>query len=183
MSGATSVSTPKLMAWNATSGRSVTASATIKLPFPGNWNIRLPTATNGRAFHVWDSKFYSATGTDRGTRAAATTSTPKIPGLDDLIAKMGASNPSDPASLSIDQDFMKDFVTNMYAIPVITFKKFITWDSRYWTGFPTSENPTAFPDWFHIWAYAFQDLKPPRRRKVRKASGERHGNVPLSKQG
>jgi len=33
----------------------------------------------------------------------------------------------------------------MYSIPVISFKKFVTWDERYWTGFPTSENPIYMP--------------------------------------
>ncbi|MEZ4639580.1 MAG: hypothetical protein R2856_32235 [Caldilineaceae bacterium] len=35
-------------------------------------------------------------------------------------------------------------------ITAISFKKFVTWDERYWTGFPTAENPNYMPlYWFH----------------------------------
>ena len=49
----------------------------------------------------------------------------------------------------------------MYSITTISFKKFVTWDERYWTGFPTSEEPTYMPlYWFQGGKFAFQSLKP-----------------------
>ena len=33
----------------------------------------------------------------------------------------------------------------MYSVTAIAFKKFVTWDEKYWTGFPTVENPEYMP--------------------------------------
>ncbi|HVU10858.1 MAG TPA: ABC transporter substrate-binding protein [Phototrophicaceae bacterium] len=84
-----------------------------------------------------------------------------IPGLDDLIDKMTNTDPQSQDSITEGQDFLKMFTQNMYVIPVVTFKKFITWDSRYWTGFPTAEDPTVFPEyWFQIGKFTYAHLKP-----------------------
>jgi peptide/nickel transport system substrate-binding protein len=49
----------------------------------------------------------------------------------------------------------------MYFIPTISFKKFVTWDSRYWTGFPTAEDPKIMPlYWFMGGKFTFQYLTP-----------------------
>jgi peptide/nickel transport system substrate-binding protein len=47
----------------------------------------------------------------------------------------------------------------MYSITAIAFKKFVTWDERYWTGFPTAEDPNYMPlYWFHGGKFAVQNL-------------------------
>jgi peptide/nickel transport system substrate-binding protein len=52
-------------------------------------------------------------------------------------------------------------VENAYDITQIGFKKFVTWDEQYWTGFPTSENPTYQPlYWFHGGKFTFESIKP-----------------------
>jgi peptide/nickel transport system substrate-binding protein len=52
----------------------------------------------------------------------------------------------------------------MYFITPISFKKFVTWDERYWTGFPTSENPKYMPlYWFQGGKFTFQSLEPVSR--------------------
>ena len=49
----------------------------------------------------------------------------------------------------------------MYSIPIVAFNKFVTWDERYWTGFPTFENPSSMPlYWFMGGKLTFQNLKP-----------------------
>jgi len=73
---------------------------------------------------------------------------------------MGLTAPGSAESLQVSQDFLKYWIENMYSIPVISFKKFVTWDERYWTGFPTSENPIYMPlYWFHGGKFTFQSLK------------------------
>ncbi len=131
----------------------------IAIPW-GNWNLSLANGDKWQNIECLQSKFYAPVGTDRRTTGGCNDIYYNMPGMDELIAKMGASDPSDPASLNIDQDVLKLSTENMYSLPIISFKKFITWDSRYWTGFPTSENPTAFPEyWFQIGRYAFQGLE------------------------
>ena len=56
---------------------------------------------------------------------------------------------------------LQNWVENMYLITAIAFKKFVTWDEKYWTGFPTAENPNYMPlYWFQGGKYAFQSLEP-----------------------
>jgi peptide/nickel transport system substrate-binding protein len=56
---------------------------------------------------------------------------------------------------------LKYWVEQMYFITPIAFKKFVTWDERYWTGFPTSEDPKYMPlYWFQGGKFAFQGLEP-----------------------
>ena len=44
---------------------------------------------------------------------------------------------------------MKLWVQNMWSIPTISFKKFITEDETYWTGLATAEKPDRQPlFWF-----------------------------------
>ncbi len=83
------------------------------------------------------------------------------PKLGEMIDAMAGTAPGSAESLQVSQDFLKYWVENMYSIPAISFKKFVTWDERYWTGFPTSENPTYMPlYWFHGGKFTFQSLKP-----------------------
>jgi len=74
---------------------------------------------------------------------------------------MTKTDPQSAEGIKLGQDFIKLWTENMYAINAISFKKFITWDSRYWKGFPTSETPTVFPEyWFMIGKFTFQQLEP-----------------------
>jgi|AMZC01.1.fsa_nt_AMZC01004082.1_10 peptide/nickel transport system substrate-binding protein len=83
------------------------------------------------------------------------------PQLGEMIDAMALTAPGSEESLKVSRDFIKYWVENMYSIPVISFKKFVTWDERYWTGFPTSENPIYMPlYWFHGGKFTFQSLKP-----------------------
>ena len=70
-------------------------------------------------------------------------------------------NPDTEANFAIVREFLKYWVENAFDVTQIGFKKFVTWDEQYWTGFPTSEKPTYQPlYWFQGGKYTFEVLKP-----------------------
>ena len=78
-----------------------------------------------------------------------------------LIDKMENLHPNSEENFEATRDFIKYYVENMLSINCIAFKKFVTWDERYWTGFPTAENPEYMPlYWFQGGKSAFQSLTP-----------------------
>lgn len=84
--------------------------------------------------------------------------------LDRLIDELGATSPDDPRALELGQEFMKLWVENMWSIPLVSFKKFITFDEYYWTNFPTSENPYGQPlYWFIGSKFVLPHLQPTGR--------------------
>jgi len=81
--------------------------------------------------------------------------------IGEFIAQMEAVSPDSEENIKINQEFLKYWIENAYDVTQIGFKKFVTWDEQYWTGFPTSENPTYQPlYWFHGGRYTFEVLKP-----------------------
>jgi peptide/nickel transport system substrate-binding protein len=83
------------------------------------------------------------------------------PQIGEFLDAMIPINPDDPASAELNTDFLKYMVEQMYNITTISFKKFVTWDERFWTGFPTSEEPEYMPlYWFQGGKYAIQSLEP-----------------------
>ncbi len=83
------------------------------------------------------------------------------PRVGEFIDAMVQVNPDSEENIQLVQDFLKYWTENMYFITAISFKKFVTWDERYFTGFPTSEDPNYMPlYWFHGGKFAFQNLKP-----------------------
>ncbi|MCA9891598.1 MAG: ABC transporter substrate-binding protein [Anaerolineae bacterium] len=83
------------------------------------------------------------------------------PQIGEYIDAMAAITPSDPANVETATEFFKYWTENLYAITVISFKKFVTWDERYWTGFPTAENPDRMPlYWFQAGKFTIQALAP-----------------------
>jgi len=68
--------------------------------------------------------------------------------------------PGSDDNTKLVMDFLKYWVENAIDISVIGFKKFVTWDEQYWTGFPTSEKPDYMPlYWFQGGKYTFEVLK------------------------
>jgi peptide/nickel transport system substrate-binding protein len=105
--------------------------------------------------------FYVPNGADFRDKGGNNEARINDPKLGEFIDGMAALNPDDPANVALVQDFLKYWTENMYFITAISFKKFVTWDERYWTGFPTSENPNYMPlYWFQGGKFAFQSLKP-----------------------
>ena len=78
-----------------------------------------------------------------------------------FIDAMANVDPDSEENTELVREFLKYFTEEMYFITTISFKKFVTWDERYWTGFPTSENPEYMPlYWFQGGKFAFQSLEP-----------------------
>jgi len=127
----------------------------------GDWNTSMSNGDKWAAIQCLKSQFYAPVGKDTRTTGSCNDAYTKMDGLDALIDQMAKADPQSPEGIKLGQDFAKMWVENMYSINAITFKKFITWDSRYWKGFPSSENPSVFPEyWFHIGKFTFQNLEP-----------------------
>ena len=82
------------------------------------------------------------------------------PKFDELIDAMATADPASQENFDLVTEWLQHWTENMYSITAIAFKKFVTWDERYWTGFPTAENPEYMPlYWFQGGKYAFQSLE------------------------
>ena len=83
------------------------------------------------------------------------------PKIDELLDAMEGVDPVGQAdqNIALNMELIKHWVENMLDITCIAFKKLVTWDEKYWTGFPTAENPYAMPlYWFQGGKYAYQGL-------------------------
>jgi len=114
-----------------------------------------------RGFHP---QYYVPAGEDSRTQGGAgyiNAMRLQDPRIGEFIDAMIPLSPDGEENVALVTDFLKYWTENMYFITTISSKKFITWDERYWTGFPTSENPTYQPlYWFHGGKFAFQSLQP-----------------------
>lgn len=119
-----------------------------------NWGTAGGVSANANAdkwqyilgFH---SQFFQPVGTD--TRGTGSVNQMRLedPRLDEIIDELGSLGTDDPRVLELGQEFMKLWVENMYSITTISFKKFVTIDEYYWTGWPTADNPDRQPlFWF-----------------------------------
>ena len=105
-------------------------------------------------FYIPNGEDYRSTGGNNHQRI-------NDPRIGEYIDAMNGLNPTSEENFEVVTEFLKYFTEEMYMITAISFKKFVTWDERYWTGFPTAENPTYMPlYWFHGGKFAFQSLKP-----------------------
>jgi peptide/nickel transport system substrate-binding protein len=109
----------------------------------------------------WHPDFYVPNGEDFRSKGGGNATRINDPKLGEMIDAMAKAAPGSQENTQLVQDFLKYWTENMYFITAISFKKFVTWDERYWTGFPTSENPSYMPlYWFQGGKFAFQSLKP-----------------------
>ena len=80
--------------------------------------------------------------------------------IGELIDAMVATEPGSAENTQVATELMQYWTENLYSINVIGFKKFVTWDERFWTGFPTAENPNYMPlYWFQAGKFAIQNLQ------------------------
>jgi len=127
----------------------------------GNWNTSFPNGDKWQQIQCLRSNFYPDPTAAFNANGGCDDMRLKTDAFDKIIDQLGKTDPSSPDNLKLTQDFIKLWVQNMYSIDVLSFKKFITWDSRVWTGFPTSENPTVFPEyWFQMGKYTYMYLQP-----------------------
>ena len=110
----------------------------------------------------WHPDFYVPNGEDYRSKGSGVNHMRiNDPKLGELIDAMAGVNPESEENYQLTREFLKYFTEQMYFITTISFKKFVTWDERYWTGFPTSENAEYMPlYWFQGGKFAFQSLTP-----------------------
>jgi peptide/nickel transport system substrate-binding protein len=109
----------------------------------------------------WHPDFYVPSGEDSRSLGGSNIARINDPEWGAFIDAMVPVNPDSEENIQITTDMLKYWVEQMYFITPIAFKKFVTWDERYWTGFPTSEDPKYMPlYWFHGGKFAFQGLEP-----------------------
>ena len=113
-----------------------------------------------RAIFGLHSRFFAPSGQSTAGTGSSNTLRIKSQELDLIIDDLSLIHPDDPKVIELGQAFMKMWVENMYSIVTISFKKFITVDEYYWTGFPHNDNPFAQPlYWFGGGRFTFQYLQ------------------------
>jgi peptide/nickel transport system substrate-binding protein len=136
--------------------------------FTGQFNVSTPWTSFALASgDAWPEirgmhpEFYVSNGEDFRSLGGNNISRINDPRIGELIDAMAAANPNSDENHQLVQEYAQHWIENMYSITTISFKKFVTWDERYWTGFPTSEEPTYMPlYWFQGGKFAFQSLEP-----------------------
>ena len=113
-----------------------------------------------RAIFGLHSRFFAPSGQSTAGTGSSNTLRIKSQELDLIIDDLSLIHPDDSKVIERGQAFMKMWVENMYSIVTISFKKFITVDEYYWTGFPHNDNPFAQPlYWFGGGRFTFQYLQ------------------------
>ena len=127
----------------------------------GNWNISNVNGDKWQELRALDSDYFVPNGERADSLGGNNFMRLQADGIDEIIDSLAAVDPQSQEAIDLGQQFMQLWVENMYAIDAISFKKFVTWDERYWTGFPTSENPTYMPlYWFQGGKFAYEGLTP-----------------------
>jgi peptide/nickel transport system substrate-binding protein len=114
-----------------------------------------------QALNGLHGRFFTPIGQSTAGNGSSNIQRFKYPELDQIIDKMGALAPEDPQVADVGRQAMQFLVQNMVRTTTISFKKFITQDQQYWTGFPTAENPNRQPlYWFMGGRFTFQQIAP-----------------------
>lgn len=135
--------------------------------FIGNFDISTPwysfALASGDSWpevRSWHPRYYAPNGEDYRPLGGNSIMRLQDPRVGEFIDQMATLDPGSEENFELNRDFIKYWTENMYFITTISFKKFVTWDERYWTGFPTAENPTYMPlYWFHGGKFAIQSLE------------------------
>jgi peptide/nickel transport system substrate-binding protein len=110
---------------------------------------------------AWHPQYYAPIGEDYRPLGGNSIMRLQDPRVGEFIDGMAALDPASEENLQLNREFLQYWTENLYFITVISFKKFVTWDERYWTGFPTSEDPNYMPlYWFQGGKFAIQNLTP-----------------------
>jgi peptide/nickel transport system substrate-binding protein len=127
----------------------------------GSWNTSFPNGDKWQQIRCLRSNYYLDMPTAFNSNGGCVESRLKTDMFDKIIDDLAKVDPSSPEALKLNQDFVKLIAENMYEIDGLTFKKFTTFDSRYWKGFPSSDNAFGYPQyWFQIGKYVYQHLEP-----------------------
>jgi peptide/nickel transport system substrate-binding protein len=136
--------------------------------FVGQFDISTPwysfALASGDAWpevRAWHPQFYAPNGEDYRPLGGNSIMRLQDPQVGEYIDAMAVLDPASEENFQLGREFIQYWTENMYFITTISFKKFVTWDERYWTGFPTAESPDYQPlYWFHAGKFAIQSLQP-----------------------
>ena len=110
---------------------------------------------------AWHPQYYVGNGEDYRPAGGNSIMRLQDPQVGEYIDAMAELHPDSEENFELGREFVQYWTENMYFITAISFKKFVTWDERYWTGFPTAESPEYMPlYWFHGGKFAIQSLTP-----------------------
>ena len=87
----------------------------------------------------WHSQFVAAAGTAQPPRNWQRWSNPE---LDKIIETVRTIGFDDPRGIELGKDYIKLVTREMPTIPLMAYNVFTVMDDTYWTGWPTSDNPT-----------------------------------------
>lgn len=90
----------------------------------------------------WHSQFLAEPGEQQPARNWQRWSHPE---LDRIIEEIRSIGFDDPRGVELGHEFVKLAVEEMPIIPIMSFNVFSVVSERFWTGFPTAENPYANP--------------------------------------
>jgi len=110
------------------------------------------------------SRFYTPIGESTAGTGSNNILRSVMPGLDEITDRMGQLPPDDPEVLELGMQALKLLTENLYTTTTISFKKFVTMDEYYWTGWPTAENPNRQPlYWFMGGRFSFPQVDPVKK--------------------
>lgn len=112
----------------------------------------------------YHSRFFTPVGQSTATRGSGNIVRFKAPALDPIIESLSKVLPDDPKVLDLGREAVKVWVENLLTLVTVSFKKFITINEAYWTGWPTAEHPDHSPEyWFMHARFTLQSVQPAKR--------------------
>ena len=106
----------------------------------------------------WHSQFVQPAGKVQTPRNWSRWSNPE---LDKIIEQIRAIAFDDPKGIELGKEYVKLAVREMPIIPLMSYNVFTMMDEKYWTGYPTAEDPytNPVPNWSNS-RYMMVRLKP-----------------------
>jgi peptide/nickel transport system substrate-binding protein len=115
--------------------------------FAGKYNVyvRLPSGSNAGMDPYNMYNWLRKTPTPLGERTGWNWNRWDNPTFNDLLLKVAAITPDDPAAMPLYDGLLEEFMKDMPSIPLVetVFSRF--WSKRFWGNFPTNENYYAEP--------------------------------------
>ncbi len=85
----------------------------------------------------------------------------QIPELDAIIEQLDLANPEDPAAKTLFDQGLDIYLKHLPAAPSIQTVYPFMYNTRYWTGWPTEDNPYTIPaNWWGQFMFVFGTVQP-----------------------
>jgi len=127
------------------------------------WGALAPTAIADlwQGLNPFHSRYFAPIGQSTQAQGSNNWMRFRSPELDQVIDQLTGTSPDNPSSLDLSQQAVKIWTEQMLTLPTVSFKKFVTTDSTWWTGWPKSDHPDRQPlYWFMGGRFAVQKVVP-----------------------